>query len=279
MAKPFVVLQTDFSLSTAAVSTMHGVIYQLDPSLRVEDLSHEVIKFDPYSASINLAYALPYWPKGTIFVSVVDPGVGTNRKASVARLKNGSYIVTPDNGSLTHPDLEIGIEEIREISEAHRYPGNENVNIFHGRDLFAWCAGKLAAGIISYSEVGASYPLSEIVRIALPAVAIKPGKVSGYLSEANRNFGIFSTNITTADLADAGINMRDEVLITVTSQGQKKLERKARYEKSFGYVPVGELVIYPADHGGIGLGLNQGNLIAEYDLRVGVDEVIEIKKI
>ena len=95
----FIVMQTDFSLKSAAVSVMHGVCYQVDRELIVEDISHEVAKWSPYAASTNLAYTLPYWPEGTVFVSVIDPGVGTDRKACVAKTANGYYIVTPDNGA------------------------------------------------------------------------------------------------------------------------------------------------------------------------------------
>ena len=104
--RKFLVMQTDFSLKSGAVAVMHGVSYQVDPELVVEDISHEVEKWSPYAASANLAYVLPYWPLGTVFVSVVDPGVGTDRRACVARTKNGYYIVTPDNGALTHVEQQ-----------------------------------------------------------------------------------------------------------------------------------------------------------------------------
>ena len=102
--------------------------------------------------------------KRTVFVSVVDPGVGTPRKASVALLKDGNYVITPDNGTLTHVYYNVGIEAIREIDETkNRYQGTENVSVFHGRDLFAYTAAKLASGQITFEEVGESYSLDDIV--------------------------------------------------------------------------------------------------------------------
>ena len=115
--KPSIVIQTDFSLSWGAVAEMKGVMKQVDPGLDLVDLCHEIRNFDPWEASLSLATVEPYWAPGTIFVSVVDPGVGTSRRASVALLKDGSYVVTPDNGSLTHLLHQVGIEEICEIDE------------------------------------------------------------------------------------------------------------------------------------------------------------------
>jgi S-adenosylmethionine hydrolase len=111
---------------------------------------------------------MPFWPEGTVFVSVCDPGVGTPRKASVAKTSNGYYIVTPDNGTLAPVMDSCGIDEIREIDQTiNRYHGNEwsdKSNIFHGRDIFAYCGARVAAGVISFEEVGKAYPVSEIVR-------------------------------------------------------------------------------------------------------------------
>jgi S-adenosylmethionine hydrolase len=107
-----------------------------------------------------------FWPEGTIFISVIDPGVGTPRRACVAKTKDGYYIVTPDNGTLTHMKKWVGINEIREIDESiNRLKGKdtEGTSIFHGRDLFGYCAARLASGIITYEQVGPEYDVKEIV--------------------------------------------------------------------------------------------------------------------
>ena len=124
--KPFVVIQTDFSLTWSAVSSMKGVMKIVDPTLQIEDITHDIKNFSPWEASMSLNTVEPYWPKGTVFVSVVDPGVGTSRKASVALLENGNYVVTPDNGALTHLLHRVGVKEIREIDETvNRFKGTE----------------------------------------------------------------------------------------------------------------------------------------------------------
>ena len=112
--KAAVVMQTDFT-KDISVCTMQGVCMMVDPELRVFDNTHEIKNFDTYQASTALSYVVDFWPAGTVFVSVVDPGVGTDRRACVAKLKNGSYVVTPDNGTLTHVNQYVGIEEVRVI--------------------------------------------------------------------------------------------------------------------------------------------------------------------
>ena len=148
--KPAIVMQTDFT-KDISVCTMQGVCMMVDPELRVFDSTHEINSFDTYQASTSLSFVVDFWPAGTVFVSVVDPGVGTSRRACVAKLSNGSYVVTPDNGSLTHVKKYVGIDEVRVIDEKiNRLKKTEKCNIFHGRDLFAYCAARLASGIITY---------------------------------------------------------------------------------------------------------------------------------
>ena len=160
----YVVIQTDFGGPSGA---MAGVCKLVDPSVQVFNLTARVPKFNVKVAGENIHEVLTYWPKGTVFVSGVDPGVGTKRKACVAKTKDGYYVVTPDNGILdvinkTHP-----IEELREIDETiNRYQGNEwstQSDIFHGRDIFAYCGARLASGKITYEEVGPQYEISEMI--------------------------------------------------------------------------------------------------------------------
>ena len=116
--KPILVFQTDFTYKEGAVCAMYGVVKSVDRELEIIDGTHEIPKFDTWSASYRLYQSMQFWPKGTIFVSVVDPGVGTKRRASVALTKDGYYVVTPDNGSLTHLKNYVGIQEVREIDES-----------------------------------------------------------------------------------------------------------------------------------------------------------------
>ena len=276
----FLVMQTDFSLKSAAVSVMHGVSYQVDRDLIVEDISHEVAKWSPYAASTNLAYTLPYWPAGTVFVSVIDPGVGTARKACVAKTKNGYYIVTPDNGTLTHVVQEYGIEEVRVIDETvNRYPGTEQINIFHGRDLFAYCGARLASGKITFAEVGPSYPLEEIVVIKTPEPYVESGVIYGCNKTCNANFGINVSNIPVEMLEKIGVKLGDMVHLTVSHNGKVHFDADVLYHRSFGYVAPGEPICYNAEGMLLGFALNLENFMERYGTQSGPDWTVTVRKV
>ena len=277
--RKFIAMQTDFSMKSAAVSVMHGVCYQVDPELVVDDISHDVAKWNPFAASTNLAYALPYWPVGTVFISVIDPGVGTDRRACIAKTRNGYYIVTPDNGALTHVDQQYGIEEVRVIDESvNRYPGTEGVNIFHGRDLFAYCGAKLASGKITFEDVGPAYDLSEIVRIPMPDAYVVNGVIHGFNSTCNANFGINVTNIPVAMLQQIGVDLGDMVRLTVTHNGKVHFDADSMYHRSFGYVAPGDPICYNAEGMVLGFGLNLENFMERYGTQPGPDWLVTIRK-
>ena len=96
------VFQSDFGLVDGAVSAMHGVANTVDDNIKIQDLTHDIPPYSIWDASYRLFQTIEYWPKGTVFVSVVDPGVGSSRRSVVAEIVGGQYIVTPDNGTLTH---------------------------------------------------------------------------------------------------------------------------------------------------------------------------------
>ena len=160
-----VLMQTDFGGTSGA---MIGVCKIVDRDLKVYQIDNSIPKFDIHKAAENLIEVIPCWPSGTVFISVVDPGVGTKRKASVARLANGSYVVSPDNGLFDLLGRKLELEQIREIDQSgNRYKGNywsNDSDIFHGRDVFSYCAARLASGIIDYEGVGAEYDLDSIVK-------------------------------------------------------------------------------------------------------------------
>ena len=277
--KPFLVMQTDFGQGIAT-STMRGVILGIDPHLRVFDNSHDIRPFNTYEASYALFFTLPFWPPGSIFISVVDPGVGTNRRASVALLANGSYVVTPDNGSLTHMKKVIGIQAIREIDQTrHRLPSTRKVDIFHGRDLFAYCAGKLASGVISFEEVGPSYPLDEIVLLPQLPVQVDGRTISGMLESADRRFGLVCSNIPYTVFEDRGIDHGDRFMVSIRHQGRLVFQETLPFLPSFGHVDKGEALIMVSETQQIQVAINQGNLSLDYDLESGPDWTIDLEAV
>ena len=159
----YLVLQTDFGLVDGAVSAMYGVAYTVNPDIHIENLTHDIPPYDIWVASYRLYQTVKYWPKGTVFVSVVDPGVGSDRKSIVAKTLSGHYIITPDNGSLTHIAHYDGLESVRLIDEVRsRLPHSEESHTFHGRDVYAYNGARLASGEVTFEALGAELPVSSI---------------------------------------------------------------------------------------------------------------------
>jgi S-adenosylmethionine hydrolase len=279
MGKPFICIQTDFGLHWGAVSSMHGVIACIDPEIQVRDLSHLLPMYQPWAASYCLSYTVPCWPVGTIFISVVDPGVGTSRRASVAKTKGGYYIVTPDNGALTHIHALEGVAEIREIDEqVNRRPGTDKVNTFHGRDLFAYTAGRLAAGIIDFAGVGPAYPVEDIVTFPLEAPRTGTDFIEGIIAGAHQHFGSAVTNIPIGDFEKLGWKYGDRVLITITHGDRELFREPVLYHRSFGFVGLGEPILYNGSTGYMILSLNQASIVDKYRLEAGTDWKIRFER-
>ncbi len=277
--KPAIVLQSDFTKGMATC-TMDGVIWSIDPTLRTFDCCHEITPFDTYAASISLNYVVDFWPAGTVFISVVDPGVGTSRRACVAKLKNGSYVVTPDNGSLTHMKRRVGIEAVREIDETkNRLETTKEVSIFHGRDLFAYCAAKLAAGIIDFEGVGPAYPVEEIVEHEMVQPKVENGELTGMIESSARNFGLVDSNIPYQMFEEIGVHHGDKVECVVRCGSREVYRAEMPYVPSFGYVPQGEPLVMISETKHLQIAKNLGNISVEYDIGTGPDWSISFKKL
>lgn len=281
MKKGFIVMQTDFGTQWGIVATMHGVCKQVSEELEICDATHNLPQYDTMAAAYSLQYMLPYWPKGTVFVSVVDPGVGTQRKASVAKTKNGYYIVTPDNGTLTYVKEMYGIEQIREIDETrNRYPGSKGVETFHGRDIFAYCGARLAAGVITYEEVGEEYPVDEIIMNPIYKAVVEEGKITGNITGGGESFGNVETTIRNDELDEAGFKIGDDLHIVIIEDETQKciFDEKVAYEKSFGYVPIGKAVLFKDLASFVSVGLNQKSFADTYGILAEKVYTITIKK-
>lgn len=259
-------MQSDFGSDSGLVSCMHGVCKSIDRNLEIYDITHDLPAFDIKSASSTLQYVVPCWPAGTVFVSVVDPGVGTSRRASIAKLKNGSYVVTPDNGSLTYLHEMIGIEAIREIDdETNRRSETRDVSVFHGRDLFSYCAAKLAAGIITFEEVGAEYPVSEIIMHNIHRATVKEGFVSTQITGFDP-FGSAELSVSNAAFADAHFSHGQMVNITITAHNQVIFQQPVLYHQSFGFVNIGDEILFNDLASFVTLGCNQASFSTKYTL-------------
>ena len=268
--KPILVFQTDFTYLEGAVSSMYGVVKCVDRELEIFDGTHELPQYDTWSASYRLYQSLPFWPKGTIYVSVVDPGVGTDRRACVAKTCDGHYVVTPDNGTLTHVKRLIGIEQVREIDESVNLLKN-GTSVFHGRDLFGYTAARLAAGIIDYEGVGPEYPVSEIVEHPILQPEYADGLVKGIFEINDPNFGNLWTNIELDRFNASGFKYGDDIHVTISCRGETKFDWVVRFDKTFGDVKKGDPIIYNNELTHVAMAVCEGSLVNEFALSYGSD--------
>ena len=279
--KPILVFQTDFTYKEGAVSSMYGVVKCVDRELEIFDGTHELPQYDTWSASYRLYQSLRFWPEGTIYVSVVDPGVGTARRACVAKVAGGYYVVTPDNGALTHIDREMGVLEVREIDESvNRLRGKdtEGVAIFHGRDLFGYTAARLASGIIDFEGVGPSYPVSEIVRHEILEPKAEPGRVEGIFEIDDPNFGNLWTNIPTRLFFDSGFAYGDKVRVEVMHDEDEVFDQAVLFHKSFGFANPGDPIIYNSELMKVALAVSCGSFEKNYALGFGANWRVRFTK-
>ena len=275
------VLSSDFGTTERFVASMKGVALSVDPDLRVHDLTHHIEPFNVWQASYMLAGTVDYWPTGTVFVSVVDPGVGTDRRSVVAKTGTGHYVVTPDNGSLTLVADKLGVVELRQIDETiNRRPGSETSHTFHGRDVYAYTGARLAAGVISFEEVG---PLlePEIVRLRYQQPQrLGEDSIVGNITHIEMPFGNIVTNIPRSLLDSLGILPGDDswVLVEISAAGRPAFEQRIPYVPSFGYVEQGAPLLYSDSLQTIGVAVNSGSFARQYEIRAGTDWTIRLSR-
>ncbi|HMH32721.1 MAG TPA: SAM-dependent chlorinase/fluorinase, partial [Puia sp.] len=189
------VFQSDFGLKDGAVSAMKGVAMGVSPELKLFDLTHEIPAYNIWEAAYRLEQTVPYWPAGTVFVSVVDPGVGTSRRSVVLKTNSGQFIVSPDNGTLTLVAASQGIAGIREIDEAvNRRKDSKRSYTFHGRDVYAFTGARLAAGVISFEAVGPALP-NQVLSIPYQKATLEDKKLRGAIAILDIQYGNIWTNI------------------------------------------------------------------------------------
>ena len=264
------VFQTDFGLVDGAVSAMYGVAYSVEPELKIHDLTHDITPFHIWEASYRLIQTINYWPVGTVFVSVVDPGVGSDRKSVVVKTGSGRYIVTPDNGTLTHVLRLEGIAEARIIDEhINRLPDSGECYTFHGRDVYAYTGARLAAGIIGFEGVGPEIPVEELVRLPIVEPYLDEKGVHGTIDVLVIRFGSLWTNIPRKLFLETGVEYGDRVSITIEHDHQTVYRNIIQYAKSFADVYVGEALAYVNSLDCLALAINQGSFARAYNIGTG----------
>ena len=208
----------------------------------------------------------------------------TSRITSSNRIRRNIFRhhgTSPDNGSLTHLKSWVGITDIREIDQTvNRLQGKntERVGVFHGRDVFAYCAARLASGLISFEEVGPAYPVEEIVLHPIHEPEIKPGQASGIFEINDPNFGNLWTNFPVEDFTAAGFAYGDRPLLIVRHAGETVFSQRLLFHQSFGFVEKGEPIIYNNELNRVSVAINQGKFNESYNIGYGPDWVVVISK-
>jgi len=278
-AQHALVIQTDFGVKDGAVAAMKGVAFGVDPHIAIFDLSQENTPYDIWEAAYRLHQTCPYWPEGTVFVSVIDPGVGTSRASVVLKTKNGQYFVGPDNGTWTLIAEEFGIEAVRRIDEKlNRRPGSEKSYTFHGRDIYAFTGARLATGKITFEQVG---PLldADVIRLPYEKPAFKDGVLIGTIPAIDFHYGNVWTNIPDSLFNELHPQFGDQFAVTIFHDGKEAYRGVIPYTHTFGDVQEGEPLLYLNSLLNVAFALNMDSFAEKHHLSSGGSWTVKVSKV
>ena len=267
-ARPLVVLTTDFGLNNEAVGLCHGTILAKNPDIEVVDLCHNVKAFDVKQAALILKGSTCF-PSGTVFVSVIDPGVGTDRGAIAIKTKKGLYYIAPNNGLLTYVIEEQGLEAVYELDKKKINPQWAR-GTFDGRDLFSPAGAILATNNGNLDSVGYEIKKEAIILFMILQAKINEGNISGVYVQEDEPYGNVWTNITEEDLKKISVKPGDKLHITAGN-----LEIELPFVVAFGDVSKSEPLAYMNSEGTLAFAINQGNFTLTYGLKEGMEIIVK----
>jgi S-adenosylmethionine hydrolase len=256
-----IVFMTDFGVVDDSVALCKGVMYSIMPEVRIVDLTHEVTPFSILDGARFLYGATPYYPAGTVFVVVIDPTVGSTRKAIVAKSKRGQYFVLPDNGLLTLVEQRDGIESVHEITNTNWMIGTKMSSTFHGRDIFSPVGAHVARGE-DWTKVGPEMPVASLVRLKLKAARLDDHGVTAEVIATDGPFGNLVTNLDGDDFLKLGYQRGQEVPVKI---GDKEMQIK--FVRTFSDVALGQPLLYIDSRGHFALAVNQGSFAEVYGVK------------
>ncbi|MFZ0370623.1 MAG: S-adenosyl-l-methionine hydroxide adenosyltransferase family protein [Halobacillus sp.] len=273
------VLQSDFGRSDGAVSAMHGVAYSVSEGLSIFDLTHDIPPFNIWEASYRLWQTIAYWKEGTVFVSVVDPGVGSTRRSLGVKTGAGHFVITPDNGTLTHIKRTEGIVQAREIDETiNRLPRSGESYTFHGRDIYAYTGARLASGVILFEEVGPEVSLKSLEELPIQEPSIGRDHAAGSIDILDIRFGNLWTNIPRDFFKQIGVGYGDTLEVTITHDGREAYRNSMTFGRSFADTHKGEPLVYVNSLDNLGVAINQGSFANAYNIGTGSSWQITLLK-
>jgi len=269
---PTIVFMTDFGTLDDSVPICKGVMYSILPDVRVVDLTHQVTPFSILDGARFLFGATPYYPAGTVFVVVVDPGVGSTRKAVIIKSKRGQYFVLPDNGLITLVADRDGLEAAHEITNPSWMIGKALSSTFHGRDIFSPAGAHVIRGD-DWNEVGPSLDLKSLVRLDLQAPTVDEKGLHGEVIATDGPFGNLVTNVDAEEFLKLGYQRGDNVPLSL---GDKTIDLK--FVKTFSDVPLRRPLIYIDSRGRFALAVNQASFAEMYGVKPPVKFTVPMKK-
>lgn len=273
------ILQSDFGYADGAVCAMYGVAQGVCPELRVFDLTHDIPQYDIWEASYRLIQTVSYWPENSVFVSVVDPGVGSTRRSIAVKTAEGHYIITPDNGTLTHIKRMCGIEEARIIDESvNRLAGSGESYTFHGRDIYAYTGARLASGVITFEQVGPQVPVDSVIELPVIEAKCEEDVITGTIDVLDVRFGSLWTNIPREMFAKLGVKHGGRVEVSIANDTRTLYKNIMVYAKSFADVNVGEPLLYVNSLDCVAVAINQGSFSKAYNIGTGIKWRIALRK-
>jgi hypothetical protein len=256
--KPVIVFMTDFGTVDDAVAICKGVIKTLAPDAEIIDLTHQVTPYSIADGARLLGRTSQYYPAGTIFLTVIDPGVGTTRRSIIVKTKRGQYFVLPDNGLITLVADRDGIEGVREITNPKWSLAGSSSSTFHGRDIYSPAAAHLQRGE-DWNDAGRA--LKGVTRLDIPRVSVDSTGVHGQVVALDGPFGNLVTNVAPDEFAKLGYQVGDTVRVRLAGN-----ELAVAFVKTFGAVPIGKPLLYIDSRGLVSLAINQGNFAAAHGI-------------
>jgi S-adenosylmethionine hydrolase len=258
---PTVVFMTDFGVLDDSVALCKGVMYSVAPELRIVDLTHQVTPYSILDGARFLYGATPYFPAGTVFVAVIDPGVGSTRRAVVVKSKRGQYFVLPDNGLMTLVQDRDGIEAAREITNRDWMIGAALSSTFHGRDIFSPVGAHVAHGE-DWTKAGPEVNVNTLIRLDVAASRLNERGLGGEVIATDGPFGNLVTNISGEDFLKLGYGHGQNVRVTIG-----KSDMNIPFVRTFSDVPLKKPLLYIDSRGHVGLAVNQASFAAIYDVQ------------
>ena len=262
---------TDFDVKDDAVGICKAVMDGVAPGVHVIDITHQATPYDIEEGARFLAGSSPYFANDAVFVVVIDPTVGSTRKAIIAKSKKGQFFVLPDNGLLTLVQDRDGIEAARQITSTDWMIGAKTSSTFHGRDIFSPAGAHLARGD-DWTTAGPELNVASLVRLDIRVASVDAAGLHGKVIGTDGPFGNLVLNVPAETFAKLGYKLGDTVPVQLAGKSYE-----FPFVKTFSDVAVGKPLFYIDSRGRLSLGINQRDFSKTYGVGSEAEIMIPAK--